>query len=56
MTELKSADYGFECDFVTSADAGSVAIQFGKHSEQIHGIEYTIEAINQIISRKFQTA
>ena len=52
MTQLKCADYGFECNFVTSAESGSVAVQFSKHSEHVHGIEYPIEVIDQIIYRK----
>ena len=52
MTQLKCADYGFECDFVTSAELGSVAVQFSEHSEQVHGIEYPIEVVDQIIIRK----
>ena len=52
MTQLKCADYGFECNFVTSTESGSVSIQFSEHSEHVHGIEYPIEAIDQIIYRK----
>ena len=52
MTQLKCSDYGFECDFVTSAESGDVATQFSEHSDQVHGIEYPIEVIDQIIIRK----
>ena len=52
MTQLKCSDYDFECDFVTSEQSGNVAVQFGEHSEHIHGIEYPMEVINQIIFRK----
>ena len=52
MTQLKCAGYGFECDFVTSTESSSVAFQFSKHSEHVHGIEYPIEVIDQIIYRK----
>ena len=52
MTNLKCSDYGFECDFVASGELDSVAIQFGAHSEHVHGIEYPIQAIDQIIYRK----
>ena len=52
MTQLKCSDYGFECDFITSAESGDIAVQFSEHSEQVHGIEYPIEVINQIIIRK----
>jgi len=52
MTQLKCSDYGFECDFVTSGQSGNAAVQFSEHSEHVHGIEYPIEAIDQIIYRK----
>ena len=52
MTQLKCSDYGFECDFVTSAKSDNVAVQFSEHSEHVHGIEYPIQAIDQIIYRK----
>ena len=52
MTYLKCSDYGFECDFVASGESDNLAIQFGEHTELVHGIEYPIEVINQIICRK----
>ena len=52
MTQLKCSDYGFECDFVTSAKSDNVAVQFSEHTEDVHGIEYPIQAIDQIIYRK----
>ena len=52
MTQLKCSDYGFECDFVTSGKSSNVAVQFSEHSEHVHGIEYPIQAIDQIIYRK----
>ena len=53
MKQLKCSDYGFECDFVTSIESvSSVAAQFSEHSEHVHGIEYPIEVVNQIIYRK----
>ena len=52
MTQLKRLDYGFDCDFVTSVESGNVAVQFSEHSEHVHGIEYPMEVIDQIIFRK----
>ena len=52
MAQLKCSDYGFECDFVTSAESGNMAAQFSEHSEQVHGNEYPIEVIDQMIIRK----
>ena len=52
MTNLKCSDYGFECNFVVSGEPKKVAKQFGQHYDSVHGIEYTFEAIEQIILRK----
>ena len=52
MTHLKCSDYGFECDFIVMGDSDYVAHQFCQHADEIHGIDYHIEAINQIIARK----
>lgn len=52
MTQIKCSDYGFDCGFVTSSKSENVAVQFKEHSECIHGIEYPIEFIDQIIYRK----
>ena len=52
MTHLKCSDYGFECDFMVTGDFVYVAHQFGQHADEVHGIEYYVEAINQIIARK----
>ena len=52
MTYIKCSDYGFECDFIASGNSENVANEFGLHANEVHGIEYHIEAINQIIARK----
>lgn len=51
--KLECRDYGFDCDFVVKGDDVSAIItEFSKHSEEIHGIEYSKEAVMQFISRK----
>jgi len=55
MTQIKCSDYGFECDFVTSGQSNNIAVQFSEHSEHVHGIEYPMQAIDQIIYRKSWT-
>ena len=46
-------DYGFDCDFVASgSDIGRVIEEYGKHSADEHGIEYSKEALMQFIIRK----
>ncbi|RNJ75907.1 MAG: DUF1059 domain-containing protein [Nitrosopumilus sp. B06] len=52
MVKLKCRDYGFECDFMVEGEVESVIDDFKKHTEEVHGIDYTREAIMQFILRK----
>ena len=53
MAKLICKDYGFECDFVAEGTEISQALQdFGKHTLEEHGIEYSKEALMQFILRK----
>ena len=52
MAKLTCSDYGFECDFTAEGEIEVVLKQFGKHTEEEHGIEYTKEALMQFILRK----
>ncbi len=53
MIEFICHDYGFECDFKAKEENAVEAIdQFGKHTLDEHGIEYTKEALMQFILRK----
>jgi predicted small metal-binding protein len=52
MAKLKCADYGFECDFVVEGQIEQVIEEFGKHTEDTHGIDYSKEALMQFILRK----
>lgn len=50
---LSCKDYGFECDFESKGDDVSAVIEeFGKHTDEVHGIEYSKEALMQFIVRK----
>ncbi len=51
--KLRCEDYGFECDFVLDGvkDIGSLE-QLRKHFEEEHGIDYTIEAVTQMIMNR----
>ena len=40
MTQLKYSDYSFEYDFLIEVESQDFLKQFGKHTTQIHGIEY----------------
>jgi len=52
VKKLSCRDYGFECDFVSEGESIQVVEQFGKHTLDEHGIEYSKEALIQIILRK----
>lgn len=53
MVKLQCKEYGFECDFsVEGEDISKIIEDFGKHTEQEHGIEYSKESLMQIIMRK----
>jgi len=53
MTKLVCSDYGFDCDFIAEGDdIAKVIEEYGKHSCDEHGIEYTKDVLIQIILRK----
>ena len=52
MASLKYVDYGFECDFVAEGEIEEVIENFGKHTEEEHGIDYSKEALMQFILRR----
>ena len=53
MTKFTCRDYGYDCDFVAEGDdAAKVIEEYGKHSCDEHGIEYSKEALMQFILRK----
>ena len=53
MVKLQCKDYGFECEFhVEGDDTVKVIDDFGKHTDEEHGIEYSKESLMQIIIRK----
>ncbi len=52
MAILKCADYGFECNYVSEGDMEQVIDDFRKHTNDEHGIDYSKEAVMQMILRK----
>jgi predicted small metal-binding protein len=53
MVKLTCKDYGFECDFAAEGTEISQVLQdFGKHTAEEHGIEYSKETLMQFILRK----
>ena len=53
MTKLICKDYRFECDFVAEGDdTAKIIEEYGKHSSEDHGIEYSKESLMQFIMRQ----
>ena len=53
LPRLRCSDYGFECEFVAEGpEVAKVIESYGKHSEEVHGIEYSKESLMQFILRK----
>ena len=51
--KLRCEDYGFECDFVLDEEKSLEQLQkLRNHFEEEHGIDYTIEAVTQMITNK----
>ena len=52
MAKIMCRDYGFECDFVAEGETEKVIEDFRNHAENEHWIDYTVEAVKQILIRK----
>ena len=51
--ELICSDYGFECEFVLKGEKSLTLIEkLREHFEQEHGIDYTTDAVIQMIVNK----
>ncbi len=51
--KLRCEDYGFECEFVLDEEKSLVELKkLRDHFEEEHGIDYTIEAVTQMITNK----
>ena len=51
---LRCKDYGYDCEFIIeSDDAQQVMKEFGKHSDEEHGIWYSEESLKQIVQNKY---
>jgi predicted small metal-binding protein len=56
MAKLVCRDYGFDCNYVAEgSQLDQVLLNFAKHTESEHGIEYSKEALMQFIIRKGNT-
>jgi predicted small metal-binding protein len=52
MPKLRCRDYGFDCEFISEGEVAKVIADYGKHSEEVHGIEYSKESLMQFILRQ----
>jgi len=53
MAKLMCSNYGFECEFVAEGnEIEEVLDQFRDHTLEVHGIEYSKEALMQFIMRQ----
>jgi len=51
--KLRCEDYGFECEFVLDEEKSMEKLKkLRDHFEEEHGIDYTIEAVTQMITNK----
>ena len=51
--KLRCVDYGFECEFSLEEEKSISQLQkLRNHFEEEHGIDYTIEAVTQMITNK----
>ena len=51
--KLRCEDYGFECEFSLNEEKSIEQLQkLRNHFEEEHGIDYTIEAVTQMITNK----
>ncbi|MBT3761911.1 MAG: DUF1059 domain-containing protein [Candidatus Nitrosopelagicus sp.] len=56
VIELVCKDYGYDCDFVTEGEnVEDVMKEFGKHSDEEHGLWYSDESLKQIVQNKYNT-
>jgi len=52
MTRITCMDYGFDCTYVAEGEVEQVITEYQKHSTEEHGIEYSTEALTQVILRQ----
>ena len=52
MAKITCMDYGFDCSYVIEGEVEYVIGEYQKHSTDEHGIEYSVEALTQVILRQ----
>jgi len=51
MVKISCYNYGFDCEFNVNGNTLEVIEKYQKHSLDEHGIEYSIEALAQLLLR-----
>ena len=51
--KLRCEDYGFECDYVVDEEKTvSLIEKLRDHFDEVHGIDYTVGAVTQMITNR----
>jgi len=54
VMELICKDYGYNCNFVAEGEnVEEIMKEFGKHSDEEHGLCYSEESLKQIVQNKY---
>ena len=54
VMELVCKDYGYDCDFIAKGEnAEEIIKEFGKHTDEEHGLWYSDESLRQILQNKY---
>ena len=51
MVKISCSNYGFDCEFESSGNNSIVIEKYQKHSTDEHGIEYSVEVLEQFLIR-----
>ena len=49
MVKAVCKDYGFDCDYLIEGSMEKVVQEFGKHTTEKHGIEYSEETLTKFM-------
>jgi predicted small metal-binding protein len=52
MVKATCRDYGHDCDYTVEGDIDKVAEEFGKHTADVHGIEYSKVTLTKFMLNK----
>ena len=54
VRELVCKDYGYDCEFVAEGEnAEEIMKEFGKHTDEEHGLWYSDESLKQLFQNKY---